>query len=595
MADAKSEQRNVVCIPAVGGEFQPCDGALDKFRTTLLVEAKWRHRDAGFTVDATPDYMKSLAAKHEKYKGRVESFVPLGHTTKADQNTGAIELLEVVKGQDGKHRLDAILDIRDPAIAQKIRNKTITGKSIGIHKDFWISNPDGTIDDVGDYVEHAALTTVPVIGQGHLGGFEPFVELAKDGAEVRYWPLAAMDDDAFMDPPDDVVNGERLATHEECDYRAGTAKASCSSCLAYCYCPNHCDFVEGPIKQAGLCNFFRAKYGCMDREVLLGRGIAMLEEDIETVVTALDATMPYGNVTYADPGYQKDKVKRYPIDVAARVRAAWNYINKEKNAAKYSSGQLKQIRARIIAAWKAKIDKEGPPSAKEMEREPNMSLDIAALSKELGLELKDDMDPKAIAEAIKAKLAPAEGSLAADPKQTEQLAALAKESGEIKAELERQKNENTRLSGQVHLMNLERRLVEFSARIDRCELTGRMTPAERQRLLLVGNDDKGQPRTLSLHFDRAAPQAYGKDWEDALTRREIKLEAYEERDQYSAVPQEIIPRQHSGNLLDRWTDPLTPNGDKNKKTKEDLAREKEEKLQALADRCNGKKSRATAA
>ena len=71
----------------------------------------------------------------------------------------------------------------------------------------------------------------------------------------------------------------------------------------------------------------------------------------------------YGDVEYADPGMQKDKKPRYPIDTAAHIRAAWSYINKEKNAEAYSSADLAKIKAKIIAAWKDKIDKDGPPSA----------------------------------------------------------------------------------------------------------------------------------------------------------------------------------------------------------------------------------------
>jgi hypothetical protein len=71
---------------------------------------------------------------------------------------------------------------------------------------------------------------------------------------------------------------------------------------------------------------------------------------------------------YADPGYQKDKKPRYPLKEDGefseeKIRAAWNYINKKKNAAKYSSDEVDKIKAKIIAAWKEKIDKDGPPSA----------------------------------------------------------------------------------------------------------------------------------------------------------------------------------------------------------------------------------------
>lgn len=78
-----------------------------------------------------------------------------------------------------------------------------------------------------------------------------------------------------------------------------------------------------------------------------------------------DSDKPYGDVAYADPGYQADGKKRYPIDTEAHIRAAWNYINKPKNAAKYKSDEVSRIKAKIVAAWKEKIDSDGPPSADE--------------------------------------------------------------------------------------------------------------------------------------------------------------------------------------------------------------------------------------
>ncbi len=59
---------------------------------------------------------------------------------------------------------------------------------------------------------------------------------------------------------------------------------------------------------------------------------------------------PYGDVKYADPGYQADKKKRYPLDTEAHVRAAWSYINQADNAAEYDSDQLANIKGRIRAA-----------------------------------------------------------------------------------------------------------------------------------------------------------------------------------------------------------------------------------------------------
>jgi HK97 family phage prohead protease len=65
-----------------------------------------------------------------------------------------------------------------------------------------------------------------------------------------------------------------------------------------------------------------------------------------------DTKKPYGDVTYADPGYQADKKKRYPIDTEAHVRAAWSYVNQAGNAKQYSAEQLAAIKGRIRAAAK---------------------------------------------------------------------------------------------------------------------------------------------------------------------------------------------------------------------------------------------------
>jgi hypothetical protein len=84
-------------------------------------------------------------------------------------------------------------------------------------------------------------------------------------------------------------------------------------------------------------------------------------EDMNDDGVFKDASKPYGNVTYADPGYQADKTKRYPLDTEAHIRAAWSYINMPKNAGKYSSSQVSSIKGRIRSAMQrigAKVSKE---------------------------------------------------------------------------------------------------------------------------------------------------------------------------------------------------------------------------------------------
>ena len=67
---------------------------------------------------------------------------------------------------------------------------------------------------------------------------------------------------------------------------------------------------------------------------------------------ASDPSKPYGDVSYADPGYQPDGKKRYPLMDADHCRNAWSRINDPSNAAKYSPEHLKAIKSRIMAAGK---------------------------------------------------------------------------------------------------------------------------------------------------------------------------------------------------------------------------------------------------
>src|SRR6266566_886577 len=84
-----------------------------------------------------------------------------------------------------------------------------------------------------------------------------------------------------------------------------------------------------------------------------------------TEPTELAGEVRDGAIEYADPGYQADGQRRYPIDTEAHIRAAWAYIHQPGNARHYTAGQLARIEARIVAAWQQEIDPDGPPAATE--------------------------------------------------------------------------------------------------------------------------------------------------------------------------------------------------------------------------------------
>jgi hypothetical protein len=74
------------------------------------------------------------------------------------------------------------------------------------------------------------------------------------------------------------------------------------------------------------------------------------QSEVDRIAATGAAKEPYGNVNYADPGYQDDKKKRYPIDTEEHIRAAWSYINHPDNASKYQGGHLDSIKKKIKGA-----------------------------------------------------------------------------------------------------------------------------------------------------------------------------------------------------------------------------------------------------
>jgi hypothetical protein len=154
-------------------------------------------------------------------------------------------------------------------------------------------------------------------------------------------------------------------------------------------------------------------------------------------VAAADPAKPYGDVTYADPGYQKDGKKRYPLDTEAHCRAAWSYINQADNAAQYSSEHLAAIKSRITSALKklgVQVAATGDlqtPAAEPVVNPPNpkgapdmSDALIKGLRERLGItaELDEDGLLTALDEAL-AEQTPSAAEIAAAAAATEKAAA----------------------------------------------------------------------------------------------------------------------------------------------------------------------------
>lgn len=75
----------------------------------------------------------------------------------------------------------------------------------------------------------------------------------------------------------------------------------------------------------------------------LARALFAAEERADTSNT---------DANYADPGYKDDGVKRYPVNTGAHVKAAWAYINMDRNQQGYTPEQIASIKSRIKSAAK---------------------------------------------------------------------------------------------------------------------------------------------------------------------------------------------------------------------------------------------------
>ena len=155
-----------------------------------------------------------------------------------------------------------------------------------------------------------------------------------------------------------------------------------------------------------------------------GDSFLALADEMEATTKDATTKQPYGDVTYADPGYQKDGKKRYPLDTEEHVRAAWSYINQEDNGDAYSAEQLASIKAKIKAAMVklgATVESDTKKTARSetivatiktalgLADAPDKENDVEKAEFVEALEANNESLAKAVAEAVSKSLTPAEG------------------------------------------------------------------------------------------------------------------------------------------------------------------------------------------
>lgn len=235
----------------------------------------------------------SMSELIENFKdGAIEHVsIPTSHENKVVQNTGFVRDLRMRKDANGRWMLQGATDFTEPEVRGMAERGTIANISAGVLFDY-LRKEDGK--KYRAVLEHAALTNKP-----WLSGMTPF-GMADEGQEVTVMTFSEE-----IDALEAEVDLDEVFSNEELEALMGESE-------------------DG----------------------------AAAEGEADVALAGDKAKKPYGNVTYADPGYQSDGKARYPVETEEHARAAWAYINKAKNAGAYSAGQLSKIKARIRAAMK---------------------------------------------------------------------------------------------------------------------------------------------------------------------------------------------------------------------------------------------------
>lgn len=139
----------------------------NRFRKQILKTGKWFHWDAeGGVLNITEEVIDNII-KNFKKTTIEHVYVPLSHTNEPDKNAG-----EVVKLEKTESGLDAIIEIKDESIAEKIKKGLIKCISASLDPNYRVKT---TNKFVGPTLLHAALVAEPFIK-----GMSKFITLSDE-------------------------------------------------------------------------------------------------------------------------------------------------------------------------------------------------------------------------------------------------------------------------------------------------------------------------------------------------------------------------------------------------------------------------------
>jgi hypothetical protein len=509
-----------------------------------MLEGEFAHTTLPYKVSATRDYMQTLADKYNTHRLNVEIPTPEGHTMDSAKNRGYIDRNQEAKVVDIEidgtkmAALEMGFDIRDPETKRAAAAGTL-GRSVAIEDDYRYSTPDGAVCELGSFLQHVAFTSYPIIT--NMPALEPVKELSNDGTETQFVPLVEQKQLAsrlvtWQDPPADVTNGSRKATHQECGYTAGTPEANCDRCLSRSYESMStdrnpmaqpsivCAWVGNPIQVSGVCKYFRPRYYSYSKKIN-GETVVLMSESTVMRKSADD-------LSCGKPTQSLDSV----------LEAAWASLLGESKPSEKELDMDVKLLAKELGVAETEDVKAFAKSVTDSVSKSASSVAIIAFAKDgFGIEVTDATKA---AELIKAELAKPHTET------TVQLSKLTAELTETKTHLAEFAKTNAELAKANADRVITEQLTGLAGRIHLAKERNQMVKADEERILTIATEgDKAIQFVLQFSKDAK----YDGAWTRQLDRILAKLEEIELRPKGFAVKGETTKK----NLSRFEVDPAT--------------------------------------
>ena len=174
--------RQAITLPNVEGEFERVADRstqdFDLFWKEAMPEGVWKHPVKDFTLDVTPERLQKWVSNFNTFQKprNIDVAVPHGHTYDTKNNAGFVEEMEVRENGRGGKSLFTLLNIPKGEDSGKI-GSTIKQVSISLNPDLKFANGQAGVEEIGECVEHVALTNYPAItGMGDFIAFDSLGE-----------------------------------------------------------------------------------------------------------------------------------------------------------------------------------------------------------------------------------------------------------------------------------------------------------------------------------------------------------------------------------------------------------------------------------